>query len=84
MVEVWWKYSGVLRNVRECGGILRSVEEWWNVVEVAECWEVVVIWLKWIKKECAFVLHTLIYNFLASYGSLKDDDPNRYLIDLST
>ena len=75
----------MLRNVRECGGILRSVEEWWNVVEVAKCWEVVVIWLKWIKKRVCFCFaHSYTYKFLASYGSLEDDDPNRYLIDVST
>jgi hypothetical protein len=36
------------------------------------------------KKKSVLLFCTLLYNFLASYGSLKDDDPNRYLIDLST
>lgn len=64
------------------------VECWWYD-EVVECWGMMRWWSvgeyeRDQKKECAFVLHTLIYNFLASYGSLEDDDPNRYLIDLST
>jgi hypothetical protein len=36
------------------------------------------------KRVCFCFAHSYIYNFLASYGSLEDDDPNRYLIDLST
>lgn len=36
------------------------------------------------KKKSVLLFCTLLYNFLASYGSLKDDDPNRYFIDLST
>ena len=56
----------------ECGGGGRVLGSGGNMAEMDK------------KRVCFCCAHSYIYNFLASYGSLKDDDPNRYLIDLST
>lgn len=65
-----------------------------SVVEYLGVWKNGGMWWRWRsvgeyerdKKKSVLLFCTLlyIYNFLASYGSLEDDDPNRYLIDLST
>lgn len=77
MVGAWWSVGGMMRwwSVMECWGV------WWSVGEYGG----VVGSMKGTKKRVCFCFaHSYIYNFLASYGSLEEDDPNRYLIDLST
>ena len=54
----------------ECWGMMR----WWSVGEYERT----------KKRVCFCFAHSYIYNFLASYGSLKDCNPGRYFVDLST